>query len=81
MSTHRLTLYRGSVACKSSPRRGQGSESGLTLGGYEHESGIRWVPSGGFLAQFYGFLVLCGSDEVDGEVSDDSHVFCSVTLS
>ena len=58
----------------------QGSESGLTQQGSEHDSEISGIPPGGLSPELYGVLVFCGSDEVDGEVSDDGHVFCAMTF-
>src|SRR5208337_1073953 len=58
----------------------QGNESGLTRRGSEALGEIVWVPSGDFASQLDAFLVGCGADQVDGEVSDDRHVFCAMTF-
>src|SRR5271168_5582250 len=37
------------------------------------------IPTGAFSAELEASFVLSGSDEIDGEVSDDCHVFRTVT--
>jgi len=58
----------------------QGNESELTGGGCEISGQILGVPSGDFPAWPDASLVCCGSDEVDGEVSDDGQVFGAVAF-
>ena len=42
---------------------------------------VVWGPSCEFSAELDGFFVGCGADEVEGEVSDDGHVFGAVSFS
>jgi hypothetical protein len=58
----------------------QGRESGLTGGRAEEFGKVGGIPSGGLSAQLDAPFVLGGSDKIDGEVSDDRHVFGSVTF-
>ena len=39
---------------------------------------VVWAPGGAFSPEPDTALVLDGTDEIDGEVSDDGHVFCAV---
>src|SRR6202167_849772 len=59
---------------------GQGDESGLTRQGSQALGQVVWVPSGDLSAQLDAFLVCRGADQVDGEVSDDGHVFCAMAF-
>jgi len=56
----------------------QGSESGLTRWMAEDGGEEVGIPAGAFSSELDASLVLSGADEIDGEVSDDGHVFCSV---
>src|SRR5271168_3569235 len=58
----------------------QGNESGLTRQGSQALDEVVWVPSGDLSAQLDAFLVCRGADQVDGEVSDDGHVFCAMAF-
>src|ERR1700691_6340589 len=58
----------------------QGNESGLTRQGSQALGEVVWVPSGDLSAQLDAFLVCRGADQVDGEVSDDGHVFCAMAF-
>jgi hypothetical protein len=40
---------------------------------------VVWIPTGAFSSEFDASLVVGGSDEIEGEVSDDRHVFRAVT--
>src|ERR1700689_407205 len=58
----------------------QGNESGLTRQGSQALGQVVWVPSGDLSAQLDAVLVCRGADQVDGEVSDDGHVFCAMAF-
>ena len=42
---------------------------------------VIWVPSSDFSAELYAFLVWRGTDEIDGEVADNGHVFSAMSFS
>jgi hypothetical protein len=60
---------------------GQGSESGLTRKLAEQGCEILWVPSGPLSPEFDASFVLGSTQEVDGKVADDGHVFRAVSTS
>ena len=60
------------------PREDQGNEFRLMRCGSQSLGQIVWVPTSDFPSQLDSSLVLDGAREIDGEVSDDGHVFGAV---